>query len=157
MNLPIYTRAILILIISFAYFYVTPIGYSKTFKIATLAPDNSYWLEKLREGTRKIELQTNGRVKFKFYPGGVMGEDKSIYRKIRVGQLHGAIVTNGSLARTFPDIQLYSLLMKFSDLNEVDYIRKKMDKKLIEGLSKSSVIPMGFAEMVLPTLCLNTK
>jgi len=123
------------------------VTFSQTFKIATLAPENSYWMEIFRKHATQVEKKTNKRVQFKFYPGGVMGGDRTVYRKIRTGQLHGAAVTNGSIGRLYPDIQLYSLIMKFSTLAEVDYIRKKMDATLLEGLEKSKVVPMGFAEM----------
>jgi len=137
-----------LLSLTFMIFLIQPsIAFSQTFKIATLVPENSFWMETFRKHTAQIETQTNKRVRFKFYPGGVMGGDKTVYRKIRSGQLHGAAVTNGSLNRLYPDIQLYSLIMKFSTLAEVDYIRKKMDLTLMEGLEKSTVVPMGFAEM----------
>jgi TRAP-type transport system periplasmic protein len=29
-------------------------------------------------------------VVFKFYPGGVSGDEKDVIRKMRIGQLHGA-------------------------------------------------------------------
>lgn len=46
-----------------------------TLKIATLSPDGSYWMQKMRAGGDEIEKQTAGRVSLKFYPGGVMGDD----------------------------------------------------------------------------------
>ena len=97
--------------ISLYIFFQPSLAISQTIKIATLVPDNSYWMLKFREGAKKIEEQTNKRVRFKFYPGGVMGGDKTVYRKIRLGQLQGAAVTNGSLNRLYPDIQLYSLIV----------------------------------------------
>lgn len=118
-----------------------------TFKIATLSPDGSYWMQQLRAGAEEVELKTNKRVKFKFYPGGVMGDDNSVLRKMRVGQLNGAALTNGSLNIFYPDIQLYNLVMKFNSLDEVDYIRSKMDVQLQEGLEANGIIPLGFAEI----------
>lgn len=118
-----------------------------TFKIATLSPDGSYWMQKLREGGEQISKQTEGRVKFKFYPGGVMGKDRGVLRKIRLGQLHGAAVTNSALSNIYPDIQLYNLILKFHDLKEIDYVRKNMDSKLMAGLEQQGFVPFGFAEM----------
>ena len=140
-------RIILFLFTSVLLLFEPSMAFSQTFKIATLVPENSFWMETFRKHATQIETQTNQRVRFKFYPGGVMGGDRTVYRKMRSGQLQGAAVTNGSLNRLYPDIQLYSLLMKFSTLDEVDYIRKKMDAELIEKLNKSKVIAMGFAEM----------
>ncbi len=118
-----------------------------TFKIATLSPDGSYWVQKLREGGAEITRKTEGRIKFRFYPGGVMGNDDGVLRKMRLRQLHGAAVTNAALSRIYPDIQLYNLILKFHNLQEVDYVRQKMDAELMRGLEQQGIVPMGFAEV----------
>ena len=131
-----------------------------TFKIATLSPDGSYWMQQLRAGGEEISRKTEGRVKFKFYPGGVMGDDVSVMRKIRFRQLHGAAVTNAVLSSIYPDIQLYNLMLKFRNLQEVDYIRQKMDAELMQGLERQGLVPLGFAEVgmvyVMSTLPVRT-
>jgi len=118
-----------------------------TLKIATLSPDGSFWMQKMREGANEIKKQTNGRVKFKFYPGGVMGDDKTVLRKMRFGQLHGAAFTNGSLNIFYPDIQLYNLILKFKSLDEIDHIRKHFDPILQKGLEDNKIVSLGFAEI----------
>ena len=58
-------------------------------KIATVAPDGSHWISQMRAGAEEVRMRTAGRVAFKFYPGGVMGNDAQVLRKVRVGQLQG--------------------------------------------------------------------
>lgn len=118
-----------------------------TFKIASLSPDGSYWMQQLRAGGEEISRKTEGRVRFKFYPGGVMGDDVSVMRKMRLHQLHGAAVTNAVLSNLYPDIQLYNLMLKFRNLKEVDYVRQKMDAELMQGLERQGIVPLGFAEV----------
>jgi TRAP-type C4-dicarboxylate transport system substrate-binding protein len=117
------------------------------FKIATLSPDGSTWMKLLRAGGEEVKNRTDGRVEFKFYPGGVMGNDQSVLRKIRSGQLHGAVLTAGGLTQTYGDIQLYNLPMAFDNLAEVDYVRSKMDSSLLEGLREQGYVGFGFAEV----------
>ncbi len=117
------------------------------FKIATTSPDGSMWMRLLREGAHDIETKTEGRVEFKFYPGGIMGDDKAVLRKIRVGQLHGAVMTAGGLTQVYPDVQLYTLPMIFKNLGEVDHIRESMDKQLMSGLRSKGYVGFGFAEL----------
>ncbi len=112
-------------------------------KIATLTPEGSMWMEKMRKGAVEVAKATNNRVKFKFYPGGVMGDDKAVLRKIRIGQLHGGAVVSGSLSRFFPANQLYSQPMKFKNIEEVDYVRQYMDQYIINGLDKAGFITFG--------------
>ncbi len=118
-----------------------------TLKIATLSPDGSFWMQKLREGGDEIAKKTEGRVEFKFYPGGVMGKDKDVLRKIRLRQLQGAAVTGNTLSHIYPDIRLYTLLLKFHGLDEVDYVRQKMDKELMTGLEQNGFVSLGLAEI----------
>ncbi len=77
----------------------TPV-HAVVFKIATVSPDGSAWMKLLREAASDITTRTEGRVTFKFYPGGIMGDDKAVLRKIRARQLHGAILTAGGLNQT---------------------------------------------------------
>ena len=72
-----------------------------TYKIATISPDGLSWMKKLRAGVKEIESATDGRVKFKIYPGGVQGDDQTVLRKMRIGQLHGGALASGSLTRFF--------------------------------------------------------
>ncbi len=115
-------------------------------KVATLSPEGSVWMQKLREGARELAQQTDNRVKIKFYPGGVMGDDKAILRKIRIGQLHGGAVVGGSLSRFYPDNQIYSLPLKFKSFEEVDYVRKVLDQRIVAGLEKAGFVTFGIAE-----------
>ncbi len=118
-----------------------------TFKVATLSPDGSMWMSELRGGAAQIAERTDGRVNFKFYPGGVMGDDKAVLRKIRSGQLHGAVLTAGGLNQVYSDLQLYTLPMIFNDLGEVDHIRTAMDGTLMAGLQEKGYVGFGIAEV----------
>ena len=120
---------------------------AETFKIATLSPDGSFWMKTLRDAGKRVEEATAGRVAFKFYPGGVMGDDYSVLRKIRVGQLQGGIVTTGVFGKIYPDAQVYNLPMVFKDLDEVDAVRAQMDTRLSAGLEDKGFVTFGFAEV----------
>ena len=84
-------------------------------KIATLTPEGSQWMTDMRAGAAEIKERTGGRVTVKFYGGGVMGSDKSVLRKIRVGQLHGATFIASGFAGRYDDLQIYSLPLLFGD------------------------------------------
>jgi TRAP-type C4-dicarboxylate transport system substrate-binding protein len=116
-------------------------------KIATVSPDGSVWMKALREAAQQISDQTDGRVGFKFYPGGVMGDDNAVLRKMRVGQLHGAVMTVGALYQAAIDVQLYNLPMQFRSYAEVDYVRSRMDKHVIAALAEKGYAAFGIAEV----------
>jgi TRAP-type C4-dicarboxylate transport system substrate-binding protein len=115
-------------------------------KIATLSPEGSVWMQKMREGAKELALKTNNRVRIKYYPGGVMGDDNTVLRKIRVGQLHGGAVVGGSLTKYFKDNQIYGLPMKFKSFEEIDYVRRQLDRRIIDGFEKGGFVTFGIAE-----------
>ncbi|MEW8138699.1 MAG: TRAP transporter substrate-binding protein DctP [Candidatus Thiodiazotropha endolucinida] len=117
-----------------------------TLKIATLAPDGTNWMKEMRSAAKQIKQQTDGRVKIRFYPGGVMGNDSSVLRKIRIGQLHGGAITGGGLSSVYKDAQVYTLPFQFRNLQEVDAVRQVMDPQIIEGLKKQGYISFGLSE-----------
>lgn len=117
-----------------------------TFKIATLSPEGSFWMQKMREGARLVAGQTDNEVQFKFYPGGVMGDDRVVLRKIRLGQLHGGAVVSGSLSDIYPDNQVYNLPIVFQTYEEVDYVRQRMDPVIQKGFEKGGLVTLGIAE-----------
>ncbi len=117
-----------------------------TYKIATISPDGLSWMKKLRAGVKEIESATDGRVKLKIYPGGVQGDDQTVLRKMRIGQLHGGALAAGSLTRFFPDLQIYNLPLQFQSYEEVDYIRKEMDQMISDGLAEAGIVTFAFSE-----------
>lgn len=121
-------------------------SFATTFKVATLSPEGSYWVKEMRRAANEIDQQTDGRVKFRFYPGGVMGNDSAVLRKMRVGQLQGAAIPGGSLARFAPDTQLYNIPLLFNDYAEADYVRQHLDKTLEQAFEKAGFVNFGFAE-----------
>ena len=128
------------------FFLLSSQAHAVVLKIATLPPEGSGWMIAMREGAKEIAQKTDNRVRFKFYPGGIMGDDKAVLRKIRIGQLHGGILTSGSLSKYYHDILVYNLPMVFKSFGEVDYVRKRMDRLIIDGLEKGGFVIFGLAD-----------
>jgi TRAP-type C4-dicarboxylate transport system substrate-binding protein len=134
-----------------SYFLITllllaPVAEAKNFKIATISPDGLSWMKKLRLGVKEIETRTEGRVKMKIYPGGVHGDDYTVLRKMRIGQLHGGGFAAGSLTRFYPDLQVYNLPLQFQSYDEVDFVRKKMDQRIVDGLEEGGISSFALTE-----------
>ena len=135
--------------ISLIVFLLASFGFqahAKTLKIATLAPAGTVWMKQMTKGANLIKEKTEGRVKLKFYPGGVMGNDASVHRKIKIGQLQGGAFTTGGLASVYPDIQILSLPMLFDNLDEVDSLRAKLDNTLKQNIEQHGFVLLGIAE-----------
>lgn len=118
----------------------------QTLKIATLAPEGTSWMQELRKGADEVAAATQGRVEIRFYPGGVMGNDKTVLRKIRAGQLQGGAFTGGSLDEVYRDTAIYGLPFLFRSYDEVDYVRERVDPLLKEGLARGGMVALGISE-----------
>lgn len=123
-----------------------PLQAATTLKIATIAPDGTSWMKQMRQAGEEIKQKTAGRVVLRFYPGGVMGNDNSMLRKIRAGQLQGGAITGGGLSGIYGDAQLYDLPFQFRNLQEVETVRQQMDQQIIDGLLGKGLVSFGLSE-----------
>jgi len=121
------------------------IAAEQVFKIATLAPQGSAWLTRIEKGAAKITEETDGRVKFKFFGGGIQGTDKKVLRKMRSGQLHGGAFAAGSLASRTPAVLLYGLPFLFNNEQEVKAVRAELDGYVEQSLNDAGLVTFGFA------------
>lgn len=114
-------------------------------KIATVLPENTGWMKDMRAAAAEIRERTEGRVTLKIYSGGVQGSPDKVLRKIQIGQLQGGAFTPTDLQQVYPDLNIYGLPFLFESEDEVDYVRERIDPKLIRGLEKAGFASFGFA------------
>ncbi|WP_188310345.1 TRAP transporter substrate-binding protein DctP [Arenimonas fontis] len=118
-------------------------AWAQQIKIATLAPEGSAWMRELRAAAAEVKAGTGGRVEVKFYPGGVMGNDAVVLRKMRLGQLQGGVFTGSELSLVYPDSQLYSLPFLFRNWDEVAAVRAQVDPLLAKGFEERGLRLLG--------------
>ncbi len=122
-------------------------GGKTTLKLATIAPDGTSFVVALREAGKEIEQKTAGRVNFKIYPGGVMGNDAVILRKFRTGQLHGSSFTAGGISQIYKNYQVMSLPLMIRNYQEADAVRAQIEPLLTAKLAEQGFISMGINEI----------
>src|SRR5712692_2268527 len=91
-------------------------------KFATLAPDGTPWMNIMEEMNRDIQEKSGGRVVFRFYAGGVAGDERDVIRKIRINQLHGGTFSGFGLGEVLPEIRVLELSLLFRDGQEADHV-----------------------------------
>jgi TRAP-type transport system periplasmic protein len=138
-------RKVLLILITGALLALPAMAQALVLKIATVAPEGSSWMRSMRQGADEIKDRTVGRVDLKLYGGGIMGTEKTVFRKIRAGQLHGGAFTGSALEEIYADARLYGLPLVFRSHEEFTYIRGHMDPDLLAGLEKAGFTSFGFA------------
>jgi TRAP-type transport system periplasmic protein len=116
-----------------------------TIKIATVAPDGTAWMREMRAGADAVKTHTDGRVEIKYYPGGVMGDEPTVLRKIKIGQLQGGAFTGGELSQVDKNAQIYSLPFLFRTQDEVDKVRAQLDPLLKKSFQQSGFECLGIS------------
>lgn len=105
-------------------------------KVGTLAPEGTPWMDNLNDFLKGIEGASPEPVKFITYPGGVMGDEPDLVRKLKFGQLQMIAVTVSGLAQLVPEVLVLSLPFLFETHDEIDHVIAKMtptfEKKALE-------------------------
>jgi len=110
-----------------ALFFITLILPAQTIKIGSIAPDRSPWDDALKEIAREWATITNGQVKLKIYPGGIAGGEEDMIRKMKVGTLGGAILTNIGLTKIDPDAFVLTTPFLFHSEKEMAFVMKRLN------------------------------
>ena len=107
-------------------------------KMGTIVPDGVEYTSLMNnEVIPNMEKVTNGEVSMVFYYGGVMGDEEDYLSKMRIGQLHGCILSVGGCLMACPEMGVLQLPFLFEGLDEVVYIRKKLRKRFSEVNAKN--------------------
>ncbi len=99
---------------------------AQVIKIGSIAPDRSPWDDALKEIARDWERISGGQVRLKIYPGGIAGGEEDVIRKIKVGTLGGAVLTNIGLTKINPDAFVLSTPFMFHSEAEMAYVMERL-------------------------------
>lgn len=119
------------------------------FKIGSLAPAGSVWVQQFDMFAKEITEKTGGEVTFRVYPGGSMGDDQAMLRKMHHGQLHGGGFTMTGISSFVPDFRVLAIPFLFDDYAEVDFVKEGLQSTLQErfrdkGLEMIAMTEVGF-------------
>jgi len=117
------------------------------FKIASLAPDGSIWAKRFQEMTEEIIEKSNGEIGFKIYPGGVMGDDRAMYRKMRIGQLQGGGFTMTGIGEVVEDFRVMGIPFLFDSYAEVDYVAEKLWPHFQQAFLDENLVLLAMSEV----------
>jgi TRAP-type C4-dicarboxylate transport system substrate-binding protein len=95
-------------------------------RIATLAPRQSELGKAFQQLRKDLKEFTEGQVELKMYDGGVAGDEMTVVRKMRVGQLDGALLTSTGLGALVPQVLVLQAPGLISSYPELDDVREKL-------------------------------
>lgn len=116
-------------------------------KFATLAPDGSTWMKTMHAIDDEVRERTDNRLGFKFYPGGVQGDEEVVLRKIRNGQLHSAGFTGYGLGTIVSDVRVMELPFLFESLDELDDLRGELSDYFDAEFDEAGWVNLGWTDV----------
>src|SRR5438477_2502677 len=116
-------------------------------KLASLAPEGSIWMVLLHDWAKNVEEHTGGKVKVKFYAGGVAGDERDAVRKMRLGQINGAVVTSIGLGLIQSEVRVLELPMLVQSYQELDYVRNALDGDLRRKFEEKGYVLLAWGDV----------
>jgi TRAP-type transport system periplasmic protein len=117
------------------------------FKVASIAPDGSIWTKRFYNFAAEVGEKSNGEVGFKIYAGGIMGDDRAMFRKMRIGQLHGGGFTMTGVGTVVPDFRIMGIPFLFRSYEEVDYVREGLRSTFNKAFAEKNLELIAMTEV----------
>lgn len=99
-------------------------------KMGTLAPEGTAWHDILLQMKEEWQRISGGKVTLRIYPNGVLGDEPTMIRRMRIGQLDGVAITGSGLSRIEPAVSSLMIPMMLDSYEELDYVRDRLAPRL---------------------------
>ncbi len=114
--------------------------------LGTVVPKDSAWYEVLVRMKQQWATISGGRVDLRIYPGGSLGDDIEMLRKVRIGQLQAVAVTSVGFAHIDGSIEALHIPLLFQNYVELDYVRDKMAPQLEASLEAKGFVVLNWSD-----------
>ncbi|HXU71535.1 MAG TPA: TRAP transporter substrate-binding protein DctP [Polyangia bacterium] len=114
-------------------------------RMATVAPDGTAWARELRAGAREVEDRTNGRLRIKWYFGAIGGDELTVQRRIRQGQLDGTASGGMLCTRAAPALRILRIPGIVQDRHQAAYVLSHLRPIADDEFRKSGLVNLGYS------------
>jgi len=146
----LFIKTVILLKILLLGLILSPAGHAEkiyTLKFASLIPADTAWMNSIENWSKELENKSNGQLKIKIYPGGVMGDEPDVLRKIRSRQLQGAFFTGYGIGRIYSPARVLEMPFLFQNTAESDYVRKRIMPDIEQGFREKGFELLGWPEV----------
>ncbi len=116
-------------------------------RIGTLVPKNSLYHQQLLELGEAWRAAQGGSTRFAVFTDGSQGGEAELARRMRIGQLQGALMSVVGLREIEPSIAaLQNLPLLFRNWDEVDHVREKMRPAMEKRFLDRGFVVIGWGD-----------
>jgi TRAP-type transport system periplasmic protein len=134
-------------LLAFQLLAPVPSGAQTKIRLATLLPQGSSQYQALEQMGQEWRTASSGKVTVTIYAGGTMGSEEEMVRRMRVGQIQAATISVGGLSEIDPAVgALQKIPMVYRSLDELEYVRSKMEPELERRLSQKGFVVLFWGD-----------
>jgi TRAP-type C4-dicarboxylate transport system substrate-binding protein len=116
-------------------------------RMGSLVPKNSLYHQQLLELGESWRAAQGEGAKFVVFTDGSQGGEAELARRMRIGQLQGALLSVVGLREIEPSISaLQNLPLLFKSWDEVDYVREKMRPAMEKKFLDKGFVVLGWGD-----------
>jgi len=116
-------------------------------RIATLAPNGSSWMRVFNAWNQSLRQATNNTLSLRFYPGGSQGDERDYIRKVRAGQMDGAIVTSTGLGMIVRPVLVLTAPGLFTEYEQIDSVRDSLADEFERQFQSNGYELLGWGDV----------
>jgi TRAP-type C4-dicarboxylate transport system substrate-binding protein len=118
-----------------------------TIKLGTLAPAGSAWHEALRDMAQRWEEASGGEVRLRIYAGGTQGDEGDMIRKLGIGQLQAAAISNVGMHDVVPEPQAFSSPLLFQTEKEMECAFGRVRGRIESALQRRGLVALQWSQV----------
>jgi TRAP-type C4-dicarboxylate transport system substrate-binding protein len=115
-------------------------------KLGTLAPEGSAWHDALLRMRQQWQDISHAEVELRIYPGGVLGGEAEMVRKVQRGGLDAIAISGSGLAYIDSSVDCLNLPMLFASYEELEYVRNGIAAELEKHFAAKRFKVLAWAE-----------
>jgi TRAP-type C4-dicarboxylate transport system substrate-binding protein len=133
-------------------FVAVGIAGAQTIRIGSSAPENSPWGRALNRLAVEWQQISNGRVRVQVFHNNIAGVEADVIRKMRIGQLQAAVITNAALAAFSDQIMTLSMPLLIRSEDEFNYVFERVRPQIEADIADDGfqVVSWSLAGWVYP-------
>ena len=116
-------------------------------KVGSIMPTGSPWHTQLKAAAAKTSQLSGGSVELKVTVGPAMGDEDSLVKKLRIGQIQVAALTTLGAYALAPEVMALDLPLLYADDAERDYVLAKEQATLEKALLDKGFIALAWSDL----------
>ena len=138
--------ALALLALSLASFAPARTEAATVIKLGTIAPEGSVWYDALLSLSQRWRKISGGEVELRIYPGGVLGGEDEMVRKMQRRGLDALAVSGSGLPAIDSIVDCLNLPLLFDSYGQLETVRRAIEPELTSSFEAKGYKILNWAE-----------